>query len=355
MLASSTALPPAEVRPRLSITIPGFGGDRGRAKVIERNFLGLRKQPIEITHCNIYLYESHVGVCTNTMTNCTFPKRWDPNVHQAGLYGTTLDTAFGLLPEAAQSGCSMVRSGVGHWLHHLIQHSFDASTVDFVLVLIDSVELHPNVDWNRMARIMLANCLGLVSPACTGCPAKKIIEPDRRYNTSSTAGRLVEFVEVQVTMMTPAAFECWKYLTNQMIHIDPYGWSISRFLAPVCGFRQGIVDQMTVSKRFTSAIGGKSKTVSYSWKWAATFAVKGKNCLHRHMPDLLSMGHADANASSILGPLLTPDGSGSHMAPRAWHLDPSCADLPVCNPLTWPKRRWNGTHSVLLAKAVGSG
>ena len=326
--------------PRLSLVIPGFGGNAERAKVIERNIVRFRNMALQLVQCNVFLYEKNAS-----------SRFWD---HSIMRNNATLQTAYGLLPEAARSGCIMRPNGAGSFLYHTATHSID-KPADFVLMLLDSVEMDDNVDLNRLARVMLANCLGLASPACPTCPTKQLLKPNPSYNSTSVAGRLVEYVDAQAYLMTPTVFECWKVLINltaapnrasreetRLVRIDKAGgWSMIRYFAPMCGFRQGIVDSMTMQKRMSSVTGSKAVS-SYSWIDAARDAKKGEQLILRQMPHLRG---TRGNSSKILEPLCAPApapsrAGGSDAAPpsRAWAFDHACAARPI------PGRHGNRTH-----------
>ena len=171
-----------------------------------------------------------------------------------------------LRPEA--ENCTFLRQP-GFWTHHVRAHKVEARD-DFVLMLIDSVEMDSNVDIARLVAIARASCLHLASPACPSCNTKVLIRPNRSYVTNHTCGRLVEYVDAQLTLISLSAFACWHRLIDLIgLETDPYGWASWNILPKYCAHMQGtafltgIVDTMTVEKRMSSKGAGSKAT--YDW------------------------------------------------------------------------------------------
>ena len=165
---------------------------------------------------------------------------------------------------------------------------------DFVMLALDSVKMEPNVDLFQLSRIMITNCLGMAGPACPNAKTKILIKPNRAYDNTSTCGRLVEYIDAQLYLMTIDGFYCLHRIIDVIgLKTDPYGWTACRMLPAFCGIRVGVIDSMIVTKLTT---GG-----SYSWQAALQSANRGFQALDKAAPGLR---RPDQNR--IIGPLQRP-------------------------------------------------
>ena len=141
--------------------------------------------------------------------------------------------------------CTFVRQE-GLWMHHL--RAVPAAEVqrhDYVLLMIDGVEMNADVDLQMLVHIMQANCLSVSGPACGSGKSKQLIHP--QYQTE--VGRRVQYIDPQITLYTSAAFLCLQRLIDVVgLEHDPSGWSISALSTSYCSNRVGIVDAMSVEK-----------------------------------------------------------------------------------------------------------
>ena len=262
--------------PRISLLLPGFGGDPERARVIKRNLRRLGGMPI-ILSCTIFVYRSMHDLSTKRLRQL-------------------------LLPEA--NNCTFPRQP-GFWTHHVRAHTVEART-DFILLLMDSVELNNNVEVAQLAATARAACLNVASPACPSCNTKVLIQPDHSYVTKRTCGRLVEFVDAQLALISVSAFACWQQLIDTIgLETDPYGWrswgALPSYCAHIIGapFRTGIIDTMTVEKRVSSKDKGSKAT--YSWANATRSAAAAQSKLAAVAPWV-----REPDVTHIIGPLSRP-------------------------------------------------
>ena len=96
-------------------------------------------------------------------------------------------------------------------MHHL--RALPAASVaasDYVLLMIDGVEMNADVDLAVLAQIMVANCLTVAGPACASCKSKQLIHPSAHMEV----GRRVEYIDPQILMYTSDAFLCLQRLID---------------------------------------------------------------------------------------------------------------------------------------------
>ena len=234
--------------PRVAVLVPGHGNAE-RAPIVLRNLQRIGTMRIE-WRCALFVY------------------------------GDAAKDVRGV-NEHAFSPCTVIRQE-GFWMHHAraIPRTLLAWS-DLVLMMIDGVEINADVNLNLLAGIMERNCLALAGPSCPSCVTKRLIRTDRMYaraaHGQTLVGRRVEYIDPQILMYTADAFRCLLRLIDLVgLQADPTGWSLAALQAPFCRARVGIVDVMSVEKRFGgsrfgSGIGanhtGKN---TYSWKAALT-------------------------------------------------------------------------------------
>jgi len=167
--------------PRVTLIVPGFGGDKARKALIRANLLKLRNMSFHLEHCVIFVYK----------TEAELP-----------------------IDIGDFAPCEVVRNK-GFWMHHVraVRRSSIANS-QFVLLLQDGLLMDQNVDVREMARIMDANCVGIAGPACRGCSMKRFIRPNSSYVTSTVCGRVVEALDPQFTMYTTTVFLCLQQLID---------------------------------------------------------------------------------------------------------------------------------------------
>ena len=285
-VAANVEPPPRENVTSISLLIPGMSNHAPRAAVIDANLRLLAQQShVRVVQCQIFVYKT-VRELPDTLLS-------------------------GLVPSRGQCGCEFTRQ-LGFWIRHVRAHTVNA-TARFVLLLMDSVALRPSVDLHALAAIANVNDLGLASPACRNCPSKPLLRPDSAYNSSSRCGRLVEYADPQVWLMTLPAWRCWHRLIDVIgLETDPMGWSFARTLQPYCRLRVGIVDTMLVDKRFTSSkypdktqvyenASRPRLSISYVWKDAYISAAAGQAKLRRLEPTIPKV-----NNTRVHGPLRCP-------------------------------------------------
>lgn len=201
--------------PRILIVVPGHGEPK-RSHVTLANLARIERMRVHIT-CMMFVFGTKL---TPELAASRFPQ------------------------------CSIKRQD-GYWMHHLRQvPEADVHRHDFVLLMIDGVEMNADVDLQMLSHIMQQNCLSVSGPACGSCKSKQLIHP----MPGVAVGRRVQYIDPQVTMYTPNAFLCLQRLIDVIgLENDPSGWSISQLLTNFCNNRVGIVDAMSVEKIYSKS------------------------------------------------------------------------------------------------------
>lgn len=234
---------PISYQPRILVVVPGHGIPE-RSHVVQANLRRIAAQRVCAT-CLMFVYN-------NKLSNNTLAERFPT--------------------------CRFTRQE-GFWMHHLrAVPAVDVNAHDFVLLMIDGVEMNPDVDLYVLSRIMEANCLSLAGPACGSCKSKQQIRPVHTQ-PSYAVGRRVDYLDPQIQMYTPGAFLCLQRLVDHVgLGIDPTGWSVSALSTSFCASRVGIVDAMTVEKIYSKS--------SYDWVEAERTAEQARQSAIHRMPGL---------------------------------------------------------------------
>ena len=195
--------------PRLLVVVPGHG-EPSRSHVTLSNLARIERMRVRHT-CLMFLYGDKLST---ELASTRFPQ------------------------------CRMQRQQ-GYWMHHLRQVPIaDVRAHDYVLLMIDGVEMNADVDLRVLAHVMHANCLTVAGPACGSCKSKQLIHP----MAGVAVGRRVQYIDPQITMYTPRAFECLQRLIDVVgLENDPSGWSVSQLLTNFCANTVGIVDALAVA------------------------------------------------------------------------------------------------------------
>ena len=266
--------------PRLSVVVPGFGGDKYRAGAVDGNLGRLHGMAaagdVVLASCDIFVY-----------------------VPETSLSMATLNL---LIPTAAPCGC-VFRRHKGHWISHVRELNTSETVADLSMLFLDSIAMDATANVRLLADVMSANCLGLVSPACDGCQTKILLRPNATYNTSEHVGRLVQYADAQLYLMTLPVLRCWHGLIDLIsLEVDPIGWSMVRLLPDYCRVRTGIVDAMVIHKAYGNyATHSAQSAATYSWRTAAVLADKGYSKMRQLYPDLIR-----GSFTRIVGPLVRP-------------------------------------------------
>ena len=134
MLPPTTCTPPSILtpRPRILVVVPGHG-EPSRSHVTMSNLARIRRMDVDTT-CLMYAYGHKL---TDALAAERFP------------------------------GCRVVMRQQGLWMHHLRRvPASDVAAHQYVLLMIDGVEMNADVDLQMLVHIMEANCLSVGGPAC---------------------------------------------------------------------------------------------------------------------------------------------------------------------------------------------
>ena len=321
--AEGTTAAASQWQPSISVVVTGFGGSPQRAAVLNHNMRMVSAMPIILHSCNIFIYRSEsdlsnasVQTLLKDCTPCQFPRQSGMWMHHVRAHDPVLLTQRSLQRSLFADAVALrtIASNVS-----LTARRREVGLPDFVMLALDSVKMEPNVYLLQLSRIMTTNCLGMAGPACPNAKTKILIKPNRAYDNTSTCGRLVEYIDAQLDLMTLDAFHCLHRIIDVIgLKTDPYGWTAYRMLPAFCGIRVGVIDSMIVTKLTT---GG-----SYSWQAAFKSSIRGFEALDKAVPGLRR-----PDSKRIIGPLQRP--------PRGI-LHPHGEARPPCN---YTRRQEDGT------------
>ena len=173
-LPNATCEPPTTLSelPRILVVVPGHG-EPARSHVVEGNLHRIALMRV-VTTCLMFTYGTKISDETLALR---FPS------------------------------CRVLRQD-GYWMHHLRGVPIaEVQRVDYVLLMIDGVEMNPDVDLRMLAHVMETNCLRLAGPSCGSCKSKQLIRP-MRDDPQYTVGRRVDYLDPQIQMYTRDAFLC---------------------------------------------------------------------------------------------------------------------------------------------------
>ena len=255
-----TCVPPTTLSslPRILVVVPGHG-EPTRTHVVQSNLRRIAAMRV-ITSCLMFVYGSKI-------TDADLMARYQ--------------------------SCRFVRQS-GFWMHHLnAVPAADVKDHDYTLLMIDGVEMNPDVDLLMLARIMEANCLSLAGPSCPSCKSKLLIRPVRD-KAAFVVGRRVQYLDPQIQLYTASAFLCLQRLIKHVgLEADPTGWSIGTLSTSFCSNRVGVVDSMGVEKIYSKS--------TYNWTAAETTAqAAGESAMQR------SPGLARSDPTRVFAPLEPP-------------------------------------------------
>ena len=163
--AAASCVPSALLsRPRILVAVPGHGSSR-RTPTLRANFLRITRMRVDFS-CLLYVYVREEVLGTASLRS-SLP--W----------------------------CKVIRQP-GYWLKHwtsIPQAHIEAH--DYIMMMIDSVEMRPDVDFRMLVWIMQTNCLHQVAPACLSCLTK------REINThwATGVGRLIPTARVDPQLL----------------------------------------------------------------------------------------------------------------------------------------------------------
>lgn len=202
--------------PSLFVIVPGFGRPHTleKVRILESNIQYIRKYPWARLHFRICVY--------------------DPE-------------AFLYVPSSLREDPSMewiVRQGiVGEFLHTCAPPSV-TSAFDFVLILLDDIELHSNVDFARILRYHNMFGFDIYSPTLTS-GSKYQFEYMLSRPESSASLMVVSACEAFCYFMSSASYA--KYYEHINPHANPWLWGMDMCLSKCIGLRPCLLNHMMMT------------------------------------------------------------------------------------------------------------
>lgn len=233
----------------IAVIVPGLGDDT-RAKLVKKNIAWLKSQDVPF-ECTIYVYR----------TEKEFP-----------------------LKEKEFEPCQLTRHA-GYWMEHLKAFPLNKTRRRWVLHLMDSIEPEKNVKLARMVEIMNANQLSHSSPTFHEWKQYPIMA-----SQEITPGRVVGFIELHLNLFSRQYFACLQDLATDE---NGYGWGMDRIMPSFCEGSLGLIDEMTMEKRFRG---------SYEYGEAAQAMDKFLYEVQHKHPNLWM-----ADMDGVYGQLVDPD------------------------------------------------
>lgn len=236
----------------ISVIVPGLG-EYQRADLVQRNIAWIKAQNIPFD-CTIFVYRADEE---------KFP-----------------------LKKERFAPCKLVRHW-GFWADHLRAFPLNQTRYKYVLHLLDSIQPADTLRLQRMIDIMKVNNLSHAAPTIPGYGRFTIMAKHQGVSP----GRLVNYIELQMDMFTREYFACLQDVADDKNNM---GWGLSEALPKLCPGALGLIDDMTMAKRYM---------FSYNYGEAKQKEIWFNKRLATKHPGFVPASHDDYT----VGPLMSPE------------------------------------------------
>lgn len=196
------------MQPTLQVIVPGWGAPHKEHKeaILRSNLALLRAHPWSALHVTVHSYDS------DPLENLPHPVTW---IREPGVTGDFL-------------------------------RRHPAPTTDYVLILLDDVELQPNFDMARILAFQQRFQFDLLSPTLTG-RSRYQFEFMRTQPFDVHDIKVVPCCETFCLFFPVASYRAY---VSRLSPENPWTWGVDMLLYKVFGFRVGLLNHITMHHHY---------------------------------------------------------------------------------------------------------